>query len=187
MLTAGPGEISFTGTLISPSVVHCVACPGNLRAALYGYLGLFLPVGQSQCRWEMTWKYDFSIYGVGATRNMLCYYAVETVLCQLSPHSADLVSESFDLMAVSVPDTAVAPLTRAILFSFPVPLIVMSTPQRSLFGSAFTITIALCVVVRILIVNTLRVPCSLCYMDRYCVEAGFEQYVSQQRLDGVTQ
>ena len=49
------------------------------------------------------------------------------------------------------------------------------------------ITIALCVVVRILIVSELRVPCSLCYMDRYCVEAGFEQHVSQQRLDGVTQ
>ena len=118
---------------------------------------------------------------------MLCYYAVETVLCQLSPHSVDLEFESFDLMAVSVPDTAVAPLTRAILFPFPIPLIVMSMLQRSPFGGAFTITIALCVVVRFLIVNELRVPCSLCYMDRYCVEAGFEQYVSQQRLDGVTQ
>ena len=104
---------------------------------------------------------------------MLCYYAVEPVFCPLSLHSADLESDSFDLMAVSVPDAAVAPLTRAILCPFPIPLIVMVTPQRSLFGSAFTITTALCIVARILIVNTPRVPCSLCYMNRYCVEAGF--------------
>lgn len=63
----------------------------------------------------------------------------------------------------------------------------MSTLQRPLFGGAFMIKIALCVVVRILIVNELRVPCTLCYVSRYCVEAGFAQHVSQQRLDGVTQ
>ena len=63
----------------------------------------------------------------------------------------------------------------------------MSTLRRYLFVGAFMITIALCVVIKILIVSELRVPCSLCYMDRNCVEAGFEQHVSQQRLDGVTQ
>ena len=35
---------------------------------------------------------------------MLCYYTLESVLCQLSSHLADLECESFDLMAVSVPD-----------------------------------------------------------------------------------
>lgn len=114
MLTARRGEIDFTGTLISSGVVHSIAYPGNLGAALYGYLGLFLPIGQPQRRWRMTWKHDFSIYGVDETRNMLCYYAVESVLCQLSSHSADLEFGSFDLVGVSVPDTAVAPLTRGI-------------------------------------------------------------------------
>ena len=123
MLTAGRGEINFTEMLINPGVVHRIAFPGTSCAALYGYLGEFLPMAQSQRRWEMTWKYDLSAYRVDATRNMLCYYAVDSILYQLSSHSIDLESVSFDLMAVSVPDQgsidSFSTIYKGYLASFP--------------------------------------------------------------------
>ena len=54
---------------------------------------------------------------------MLYYYAVESVLCQLSSHSIDLESGSFDLMAVSVPDQgsidSFSTIYRGYFVSFP--------------------------------------------------------------------
>ena len=123
MLTARRGETNFTKMLISPGVVHRIAFPGNLCAALYGYLALSLPIAQFQRRWEMTLRYDSSIYELSATRNMSCYYTVESVLCRLSSRLADLEFESFDLMAVSVPDQgsidSFSTVYRGYLVSFP--------------------------------------------------------------------
>ena len=57
---------------------------------------------QSQRTWETTLGYGFPMYWIGATRNMSWYHAVESALCRLLSRSADLVFESYDLMAVSV-------------------------------------------------------------------------------------
>ena len=92
-------------------------------------------------------EYDFFIYWIGATRNMSRYHAIESALCRLSSHAADLFFESYDLMAVSVTDqdsiNSFCTVHTGYSVSFPVQLFVMRTVQHSLFVRAFTTTIAL--------------------------------------------